>query len=419
MKRIPITPRPDWQKRLENLGVFFHTLNGEPYWNEAAAYQFSTHEVDLLELATNKLHQMCMLIVEEVIEDNLFHLFRIPREFQAMVIRSWERGDLSLYGRFDLAYRPGETPRLLEYNADTPTALVEAAVAQWFWLKDIDPGGDQFNSIHERLIAAWKKIRQLDNRPTHFAALSGLMEDYVTVEYLRDTAIQAGFETHYLDIERIGYDHANGFFVDDRDRLIFRMFKLYPWEWMIREAFGPSLPKSQTSWIEPAWKMILSCKAILPLLYEHFPESPFLVPASFEPLPGDYFKKPIHAREGSNISVVIDGRTVLKTDGPYADGPFIYQQLAPVFREGDLTAVIGSWIVDETSCGIGIREANSLVTQNTSLFVPHQMIEVPGEKPHPLVIANDDRSNAETGFSDQPLSTFGRRKNDSSEAIRG
>ena len=67
----------------------------------------------------------------------------------------------------------GETPRLLEYNADTPTALVEASVAQWFWLKDIDPGGDQFNSIHERLIEAWKKIRKLDDRPIHFAAMSG------------------------------------------------------------------------------------------------------------------------------------------------------------------------------------------------------------------------------------------------------
>ncbi|MSU80276.1 MAG: glutathionylspermidine synthase family protein [Gemmataceae bacterium] len=418
MKRIPMQPRPDWQKQMEDLGVFFHTLNGEPYWNEAAAYQFSTHEVDLLELATNKLHQMCMLIVEQVIEENLFHLFRIPRDFQPMIIRSWERRDLSLYGRFDLAYRPGDTPRMLEYNADTPTALVEASVAQWFWLKDIDPNGDQFNSIHERLIAAWKKIRELDDRPTHFAALRGQIEDYVTVEYLRDTAMQAGLNTHYLDIERVGYERESRFFVDDRDTLIFRMFKLYPWEWMMRESFGPHLAASPTTWIEPPWKMILSCKAILPLLYERFPKSPFLVPASFEPLPGDYLKKPIHAREGSNISVVIDGRTVLQTDGPYTDGPFIYQQLAPVYRENDLTAVIGSWIIDGESCGIGIREANSLITQNTSLFVPHQMIDVPGEKPHPLVIANDEVPEEETGFTTQPLANMGRGKSDSSEAIR-
>jgi glutathionylspermidine synthase len=36
-----------------------------------------------------------------------------------------------LYGRFDLAYRGDGPPKLLEYNADTPTALFEAAVVQW------------------------------------------------------------------------------------------------------------------------------------------------------------------------------------------------------------------------------------------------------------------------------------------------
>src|SRR5262245_36721319 len=251
MKRVPMQPRPNWQKRLEDLGIYFHTLNGEPYWTESAAYQFSTHEVELIELATNKLHQMCMFIVEQVIHDDLFHLFNIPHQFRQMVIRSWECGDLSLYGRFDLAYRPGETPRLLEYNADTPTALVEAAVAQWFWLKDIDPNGDQFNSIHERLIEAWKKMRKLDERPVHFAALAGHMEDYVTAEYLRDTAIQAGFATEYLDIERIGFDARSRFFVDGGDAVIFRAFKLYPWEWMLRESFGPHLPSSPTTWIDP------------------------------------------------------------------------------------------------------------------------------------------------------------------------
>ena len=48
-------------------------------------------------------------------------------------------------------------PRLLEYNADTPTALLEASVAQWFWLQDCFPTADQFNSIHERLIDALMK----------------------------------------------------------------------------------------------------------------------------------------------------------------------------------------------------------------------------------------------------------------------
>src|SRR5260370_514382 len=95
-----------------------------------------------------------------------------------------------------------------------PTALAEAAVAQWFWLTDLDPQGDQFNSIHEHLIDAWKQLRQRDDSPIHFSALSGVVEDYVTVEYLRDTAIQAGFDTDYLDVEQIGWNARLRRFVD-------------------------------------------------------------------------------------------------------------------------------------------------------------------------------------------------------------
>src|SRR5207248_2184024 len=136
----------------------------------------------------------------------------------------------------------------------TPTGLVEAAVAQWFWLKDIDERGDQFNSIHERLIEAWQAVYELDKRPMHFAALSGVMEDYITVEYLRDTAIQAGFETRYLDVEEIGWEQQASRFVGLEGEPIRRLFKLYPWEWIIREEFGHNVLRAPTRWVEPPWK---------------------------------------------------------------------------------------------------------------------------------------------------------------------
>ncbi len=55
----------------------------------------------------------------------------------------------------DLAYDGVGIPKMLEYNADTPTSLLEAAVIQWQWFQDTYPDADQFNSIHERLIEAW------------------------------------------------------------------------------------------------------------------------------------------------------------------------------------------------------------------------------------------------------------------------
>ncbi len=375
MNRQPLTPRPDWQKRVEGYGFHFHTLDGEPYWDESACYVFSRFEIDTLERATYALNDMCLKLVQRVIDEKMFGLFLVPPAFEDLIVRSWEEDEPTVYGRFDLAFNGLDPPKLLEYNADTPTALLEAAVVQWDWLKATDPQGDQFNSIHERLIEAWQGVRERDDAPIHFAALSGVVEDYITVEYLRDTAIQAGFETNYLDVEEIGWDGARRRFVDPAGRPIHRIFKLYPWEWLIRDEFGEHIPTSPTFWMEPPWKMILSSKSILPLLYQMFPDSPFLLPASFDPLEGDHVRKPVHAREGANIRVVQGGRAVLDTEGPYDKGPYVYQQLAPIKPFDGRYPVVGSWVVNGWACGVGIREDDQLVTRNTSRFVPHRMAD--------------------------------------------
>ncbi len=372
MHRQTLTPRPDWQKRVEGYGFHFHTLDDEPYWDESACYVFSKFQIDTLERATYALHEMCLELVQNVIDERMFGLFLIPREFEDLIIRSWEEDEPSVYGRFDLAFNGLDPPKLLEYNADTPTALLEAAVVQWDWLKATDPQGDQFNSIHDRLIEAWQGVRERDDAPLHFAALSGVVEDYITVEYLRDTAIQAGFETTYLDVEAVGWDAGRKRFVDANGRPIHRVFKLYPWEWLVRDDFGKHVPNSPTFWMEPPWKMILSSKSILPLLCQMFPDSPFLLEASFDPLEGDHVKKPVHAREGANIQVVRGGRVALDTEGPY-QGPFVYQRLAPLKPFDGRYPIIGSWMINGWACGIGIREDDQLVTQNTSRFVPHRM----------------------------------------------
>src|SRR5262249_13908208 len=214
-------------------------------------YHFTPYEIDTLERATYALFDLCVEAVQHVIDNKLFGLFLIPKEYENLVIRSWEEEHPSIYGRFDLAFDGVGPPKLLEFNADTPTALVEAGVAQWHWLKDVDERGDQFNSIHERLVEGWKSLMPKISGPLHFAALSGVVEDYITVEYLRDTAIQAGFDTDYLDVEQIGWDVARRHFVDGRNRPIRRMFKLYPWEWMLRDEFGKLVPTARTRWVEP------------------------------------------------------------------------------------------------------------------------------------------------------------------------
>ena len=153
----------------------------------------------------------------------------------------------------------------------------------------------------------------------------------MTVAYLRDTAIQAGLKTDADRRRRTSAGTPAGgpspTSASGRSR---SCFKLYPWEWMLREPFGRHLPEAPTRWLEPPWKMILSNKAILPILCELFPDSPYLLRAEFEPFGDTYVVKPIHSREGANVTIVEDGRIVAETAGDYGDGPRIYQEYHPL-----------------------------------------------------------------------------------------
>jgi glutathionylspermidine synthase len=194
----------------------------------------------------------------------------------------------------------------------------------------------------------------------------------MTVNYLRDTALQAGLETEYLAVEDIGWHPGQRQYVDHAGRPLRTVFKLYPWEWMLREQFGPHLPVSRTRWLEPPWKMLLSNKAILTVLWQLFPDSPYLLRTEWQPFGPAYVRKPIHGREGANVTVVLDGQEAFSTEGPY-EGPYVYQEYCPLPQFDGNYAVLGSWIVNGYACGLGVREDVRPVTQNSSRFVPHVM----------------------------------------------
>ena len=371
MRRESLVPRPDWPQKVEALGFAFHSIDGV-YWDERACYRFTSDEVDTLEAATAELHARCLEAVERVVSRGDYARFQIPERFHALVERSWKDEDPTLYGRFDFAWDGSGEPRLLEYNADTPTALLEASVVQWYWLQDVKPGHDQFNSLHEKLIARWEAMKPKlpATGRVHFAAALESAEDQGTLDYLRDTATQAGLEALALDISELGWDGKR--FVDLDNQPVGALFKLYPWEWMVREPFGEHLLKRAFTIVEPAWKMLLSNKAILPVLWEMFPQHPNLLPASFEPsrFATDYVKKPIFSREGANVTLEAGGRRE-EAPGEYGAEGYIWQAYHPLPMFDGNHTVIGSWIVGDEPAGIGLREDASPITRNTSRFVPH------------------------------------------------
>jgi glutathionylspermidine synthase len=101
-----------------------------------------------------------------------------------------------------------------------------------------------------------------------------------------------------------------------------------------------------------------------------YPDHPYLLRTAFEPWGDSYVRKPTLSREGCNVQIVFDGKEVVSTGGEYGP-PYIYQEICPLPRFEGRFAAVGSWVIGETACGMGIRESPDLVTRNTSRFVPH------------------------------------------------
>jgi glutathionylspermidine synthase len=385
MQRIACFERDDWQATAAATGFVFHTDAGERYWDERAYYAFTLNEIEQqIEAPTAELNAMCRELVGRAVKDERYlRLLKIPQAYWTLIAASWQRNDPSLYGRFDFRFDGKGPAKLLEYNADTPTSLFEAAVFQWTWLEQaierqiIPKRADQYNSLHEQLIEAWRKIG--NGKRLHLAAAMDNAEDRGTVQYLADVAQQGGLDTVLIDIAEIGWQEA-GHFVDLQDQPIELAFKLYPWEWMMREEFGARLKGASTRWIEPPWKAILSNKGILPLLWAMFPDHPNLLPAYFEDdsaaaeLGTSYVRKPLYSREGANVTLVRGGDAIDAQPGPYGDEGFIRQMLAPLPEFAGQYPVLGSWLVDDVPSGLSIREDENPITGNLSRFVPHAIL---------------------------------------------
>jgi glutathionylspermidine synthase len=212
----------------------------------------------------------------------------------------------------------------------------------------------------------------------HLGGVKDHLEDAQTVLYIQDTCHQAGLATEPLFIEDVGWDSTRSKFVDLQEREVTHYFKLFPWEWVWDSEFAEQLKLETTQFIEPMWKMLLSNKGILPVLWELFPDHPNLLPAfdgderaAATKLRSNYVRKPKLSREGANVRMVSNGRALAETSGEYGEEGFIYQSLAPVPTFDGHHAICGVWIVNHEACGLGIREDNTPITGNLSRFVPH------------------------------------------------
>ncbi|WP_288797416.1 glutathionylspermidine synthase family protein [uncultured Arsenicicoccus sp.] len=405
MRRVPSKPRTGWRETVESQGLVFPVTvrpdgTERPYWNENAYYELGAAEVDQLEEATEQLHGMCLEAARHLASGAMGPL-GLPEGSLRLAQASLDAGTPSLYGRFDLRYAGVDEgpPRLLEYNADTPTGLLESAVVQWFWLEDTHPDRDQWNSLHERLVAAWQDLATRLTQPVWFAHHEGEAtgEEWMTVTYLRDTAEQAGLATQGITMGQIGYNEAAEYFVGHEAQMLRTCFKLYPWEDMLREPFGRWVeprpnPMYGTTWLEPPWKVLLSNKALLAALWHLYPGHELLLPAYLDEPHGltEWVAKPLHGREGASIRVHAEGIEHEQPGGYGAEG-WCYQQWCPLPQLDGNKVVLGSWVVDGRAAGVGIRESDGWITDDDARFVPHLIDTASPSEAQRAAWVDDDR----------------------------
>lgn len=369
MRRLHVTLRNNWEDKIKEQGFLYY----KDYYNEQAAYEFTSSEIDAIELATAEIFDMCLQVVEYVIDNGLWDEFFIDRKYAELIKWSWKEDMMSFYGRLDLAYN-GKDIKLLEFNADTPTSLLEASVVQWYWLQDYDKTKDQFNSIHEKLVDHMKVCKPYFlNGSLYFSCLNNSNEDFITVKYLQDIADQASIKNDFIYIEEVSLN-GNNEFCTKEGNLIKNIFKLYPYEWLFNEEFGEALvfTKDRCYWIEPAYKAILSNKMLLKYLYKLFPNSKYILPCEYgKPITNNYVRKPVYSREGANIRIIKNNNIIDETGGEYGREGFLFQDYFEVPKFNNMTPVIGSWLIGGAPAGMGIRESSSLITGNMARFCPH------------------------------------------------
>jgi glutathionylspermidine synthase len=304
---------------------------------------------------------MCLQAARQVVTADRYADFGIPEWAAPAIRRSLASGAPSLYGCLDLWYDGTSAPKLLDYHADAPSGLVEAAIMQWYWLEQTQPEHDQWNQLHERLVNAWHAVApRLADKTVHcgWSDLDGTGADQVAIGYLAETARQAGLSVRPLPMRAIGWDGTR--FVDEREEPITTCFKLYPWSWMVREPYGQLAlaETTQVTWLEPAWKLLLSSNALHAALWELYPGHPNLLPA--------YLDNPRELTDYAALPLAGSTR-------------YCYRRASPLPVFDGHAVVVSSWVVTDVdlqgrAAGAGFREPagpTGPAMTGYARFVPH------------------------------------------------
>lgn len=388
MKLTKIKPLKNEQ--LEELGFTWHTDNDSSRYIDDTLVQITQDEAEAYYEAVNELYDMYAEAAEYVIENNLFFELGIPFNLVDAIKKSWENDvHWHVYGRFDLSGGiDGKPIKLLEFNADTPTALFETALLQWAILKENNMNEDrQFNNVYDAIRENFRRLVTLfddtdsfdenyDGWKILFSSIQGNDEEEATTRLLQQIATDAGFNTSFEYLQDIKFDD-NGIFDRDENQYEY-WFKLYPWEDIATDEpelatmLTTIMQNQQAIILNPAYTLLFQSKGMLKILYDLFPDSPYLLKTSFEPLKGiKHVQKPVFGREGANVAIIdSNGDLITQVSGPYDNHKKVYQEYVELNTDSSGAKYQAGVFFAYEACGLSFRKGGEIMN-NMSKFVGH------------------------------------------------
>ena len=379
---------------LESLGFVWHTDSNEtPYISDQLVI-LSRAEAEAYYKAGNELYDMFIAAAQYVIDNNLFHEIGIPFNLVELIKESWETDiHWHLYGRFDLAGGVSASPiKLLEFNADTPTALFETAIVQWALLKQNGlEETAQFNGVYEAILDNFKRLVTLEENVDTFEAryegwkflftsVRGNSEEENTVRLLQHIATEAGYITEFAYMDEVEFDENEGIFYNQEQYELW--FKLIPWEDIALEE--PDLAMILTNIIKnqkaiifnPPYTLLFQSKGLLKILWDLYPNHPLLLETSFEPLQNiKQVQKPVFGREGESVRILDENTTLIEgTEGDYDNHKMVYQAYVELPSDSKKSSYQAGLFFAYESCGVGFRKGGKILN-NSSKFVGHLILD--------------------------------------------
>lgn len=360
-----------------------------------------------LKRATNELHAMFMHATNFVLQNNnLFEKFAIPKAVWPKIQKSWDnRRNQMITGRFDFCISE-EGIKVYEYNADSSSCYMECGKIQGKWAEHFGCklGEDAGEDLSEKLIHAWEDSAVETDGLLHIMMDDDPEEKYHGL-YMKAAIEEAGIRCkiiHGVQGLEWNSDHK---IVDDENNEIKWVWKTWAWETALDQIrkeceeddnfiFNFAKPNYRNSKprlvdvllkegilvFEPLWTLITSNKAILPVLWELYPNYPYLLNSQFnltdELIKTGYVTKPIAGRCGSNINL-FDHSSVLinKTEGRFASQSQIYQELFKLPSACDKYNVqISTFTVAGSYSGACTRVDQSLVVTTESDIFPLRIV---------------------------------------------